>query len=282
MSLCKMKTLLEAAKRGGYAVGAFNVNNLETIEGVALAAEEERSPVIFAIGQGPLKHTKLPYLASLVLKVAENLTVPAAVHLDHGSTYEQALACMMHGFTSVMIDCSTLPIEQNIANTKRVVEAARLVDVTVESELGHVGGAEDSVETTEGALTKVDEAVRFVEETGVDALAVAVGTVHGFYKWEPKLDFGRLAEIAQTVSIPLVLHGGSGTPDESIRKAIGLGITKINVYTELKNAYLSELGARTADPATSQELFKVLSVAREAVKAVVSEKMRLFGSSGQA
>ncbi|BCV24892.1 class II fructose-bisphosphate aldolase [Gelria sp. Kuro-4] len=281
MTISTMYSLLQSARSSGYAVGAFNVDNLETIEGVALAAEEERSPVIFAVGQGALRYTRLPYLASLISTVAEGLTVPAAIHLDHGSSYGQVLECLLHGFTSVMIDGSALPIEENIALTKKVVEAAHLLGATVEAELGRVGGAEDSEESVEGTLTRVEDAVRFVQETEVDALAVAIGTVHGLYRWEPKLDFERLGAIAKAVAVPLVLHGGSGTPDESIRRAIELGIAKINVATEIRLAFLQELESRISDPATNQDLFKVLSPAREAVKSLAQSKMRLFRSSGR-
>jgi len=255
------KELLLAAQRGAYAVGAFNIQNLESLLAVVEAAVEEKSPVIVAVTPSAIKYGGLRYLATLVKTAAESASVPMSLHLDHGEDVETVQKCLEAGFTSVMIDGSHLPFKENIALTRRVVELTHPKGVSVEGELGRLAGVEEkTVEEREKVLTDPDEAKEFVRRTGVDALAVSIGTSHGAYKFkgEPKLDFERLRLIREKVDVPLVLHGASsvpqwiiekatkygaeltgakGIPEDHIRKAIELGITKINIDTDLRLAF---------------------------------------------
>jgi len=300
------KEILGEARKGGYAVGAFNVNNLEILHSVVGAAEEESSPAIVAVTPSAIKYAGLEYLVKIVKTAAELTNVPISLHLDHGTDFEIAAKCIDAGFTSVMIDGSHLAFEENIALTRRVVELAHAKGISVEGELGRLAGVEEvSVEEREAILTDPNAAREFVERTEVDALAVAVGTSHGAYKFkgEPRLDFQRLKEIRERVDAFLVLHGASGVPehiiekavkygaklkgakgipDESIRQAISLGITKINIDTDIRLAFTAAVREVLA---TSPEEFdprKILGPARQEIKEVVKSKMRLFGSSGRA
>lgn len=277
--------LLQDAQRRGYAVGAFNVNNMEIIQAIIAAAEEERSPVILQASQGAIKYAGIRYIRALVMAAAEEAKVPICLHLDHGPGFEQVMECLRYGFTSVMFDGSHLPYEENVRLTAKAVEAAHAVGVSVEGELGKIGGVEEDirVEDWDMVLTDPETVPDFVERTGVDYLAVAIGTKHGFYKGEPKLDFQRLARIHELMpNLPLVLHGGSGIPEEHIRRAIPLGVRKINIDTELRAAFVGK--AREIMEAKPEEIDprKILGPAREAMKEKVKEKMRLFGSSGKA
>ncbi|HHY16124.1 MAG TPA: ketose-bisphosphate aldolase, partial [Firmicutes bacterium] len=213
------KELFQAAKKGGYAVGAFNLNNMEILQAIIEAAEEENSPVFIQASQGGIKYAGIEYIAGMGKVAAEKAKVPVAINLDHGTSFTQVVQCIRHGFSAVMIDASQYPFEENIALTKKVVEIAQPVGVSTEGELGKIGGVEDdvSVETADATFTDPKEAAEFVERTQVDALAIAIGTAHGVYKGVPKLDFARLEKIAATVDIPLVLHGASGVSDEDIR-----------------------------------------------------------------
>ncbi|MEM4700908.1 MAG: class II fructose-1,6-bisphosphate aldolase [Candidatus Bathyarchaeia archaeon] len=300
------KELLLAAKRGAYAVGAFNIQNLESLLAVVEAAVEEKSPVIVAVTPSAIKYGGLRYLTSLVKTAAENLPVPMSLHLDHGEDVETVQKCLEAGFTSVMIDGSHLPFEENIALTRRVVELAHPRGVSVEGELGRLAGVEEkTVEEREKVLTDPDEAGEFVRRTGVDALAVSIGTSHGAYKFkgEPKLDFERLKLIREKVDVPLVLHGASsvpqwiiekatkygaeltgakGIPEDHIRRAIMLGITKINIDTDLRLAFTATVREVLANQPKEFDPRKILGPAKEAMKEVVKVKMRLFGSSGKA
>ncbi len=233
------KELLLDAQKNRYAVGAFNVNNMEIIQAIINAAEELESPVILQASQGGLKYAGVEYIAALGKLAGRKANVPVALHLDHGTDFEQVMQCIRHGFTSVMIDGSRFPLEENIAFTKRVVEIAHSVGVTVEAELGKIGGTEDHITVSEkdATFTDPEEARIFVEETGVDYLAIAVGTAHGVYKGEPKLDYDRIKAIREVVDIPLVLHGSSGVPSESLQKAISLGICKINIDTDIRASF---------------------------------------------
>ena len=298
--------LLLSAMNENYAVGAFNINNLESLLAVFEAAVEENSPVIIAVTPSSIKYAGLPYIANLVKIAAENTSIPISLHLDHGKDLETVARCIEAGFTSVMIDGSHLRFEENIALTKSVVNLAHSKGVSVEGELGKITGVEEStVEQKEAILTDPDAAEEFVKRTDVDSLAVAIGTSHGAYKFkgEPKLDFERLKLIREKVKIPLVLHGASsvpskivdkavrygakltgakGVPEEHIKKAVSLGITKINIDTDLRLAFTATIREFLAK---SPEVFdprKILGSAKEAMKAVVKEKMRLFGSSGKA
>ncbi|MDO9574669.1 MAG: ketose-bisphosphate aldolase, partial [Candidatus Contubernalis sp.] len=200
--LITLKEMLGEAQKNGYAVGAFNTNNMEIVQAIVESAEEERSPVILQASQGGLKYAGIEYIAAMVKAAAEKATVPVALHLDHGTSFAQIMLCIRHGFSSVMIDGSKLPLEENIALTAKVVEAASAVGVSVEGELGKIGGTEDdiSVDEKDALFTNPKEAQQFVQETGVDALAIAIGTAHGPYKGVPELDFDRLEEIKKIVS----------------------------------------------------------------------------------
>lgn len=298
--------LLLPAMREAYAVGAFNINNLESLLAVVEAAVEERSPVIVAVTPSSIRYSGLPYVAGLVKTAAELSSVPMSLHLDHGKDFETVTNCISAGFTSVMIDGSRLRFEENIALTKKVVDLAHSKGVSVEAELGKLTGVEEStVEQREAVLTDPDAAEEFVERTGVDSLAVAIGTSHGAYKFkgEPKLDFERLRLIREKVKVPLVLHGASsvskwivekavkygaelagakGIPEEHIRKAVSLGISKINIDTDLRLAFTAAIREFLTESPKVFDPRKILGSAREAMKEVVKAKMRLFGSSGKA
>ncbi|HPT83716.1 MAG TPA: class II fructose-1,6-bisphosphate aldolase [Limnochordia bacterium] len=276
------KELFQAAKQGGYAVGAFNVNNMEIIQAIIEAAEEENSPVFLQASQGGLKYAGIEYIASLAKTAAEKAKVPVALNLDHGTSFAQVALCIRHGFSAVMIDGSQLPFEENIAITQKVVDMARPCGVSVEAELGKIGGVEDDISVSHAVFTDPDEAAEFVERTQVDALAVAIGTAHGVYKGEPKLDFERLEKIRNATNIPLVLHGASGVPAEAIRKAVPLGICKINIDTELRQAFTKAVHEVVHNKPEEFDPRKLLGPAREAMKEVVKAKMRLFGSAGRA
>jgi fructose-bisphosphate aldolase class II len=284
LALVTVAELTRAAAEGGYAVGAFNLNNMEILQAVIAAAEEERSPVILQASQGGLKYAGIDYIAAMARVAAENASVPVALNLDHGTSFEQAMVCIRKGFSAVMIDGSQLPFEENASLVKRVVDVAHSVGVSVEAELGKIGGTEDDIVVADedAAMTNPDEAAEFVRRAQPDLLAVAIGTAHGVYKGEPRIDFKRLEEIKKRVDIPLVLHGASGVPDEAIRKACQLGISKINIDTELRVAFTQAVrNVLEAAPAEIDPR-KILGPAREAMQKVVREKMRLFGCSGKA
>ncbi|WRO20801.1 class II fructose-1,6-bisphosphate aldolase [Metallumcola ferriviriculae] len=279
-----MTELLQEAEKGKYAVGAFNCNNMEIVQAIVAAAEEESAPVIIQASQGAIKYAGLEYIVGLVRVAAAGSKVPIALHIDHGTSFEQVMRCIREGFTSVMIDGSKLPLEENIALTNRVLDVARAVGVSVEAELGKIGGTEDdvSVSEREASLTDPEEAKIFVEKTGVDALAIAIGTAHGQYKGEPKLDFDRLEKVRQLVDVPIVLHGSSGVPSEAIAKAIKIGVSKVNIDTNLREAFVNRTREVLAANPNEIDPRKILGPAREAMKEVIKEKIRLFGSSQKA
>ena len=282
--LVTLKELLEEARKGSYAVGAFNTNNMEIVQAIVESAQEERAPVILQASQGALKYAGIQYIVALVKAAAAVSTVPLALHLDHGTSFEQAMLCIRHGFSSVMFDGSKMPLEENIAMTNRVGEIARAVGVSLEGELGRIGGTEDdiTVEDKDALFTNPQEAATFVKETEVDALAVAIGTAHGPYKGEPRLDFDRLKEIRDKVDTPLVLHGASGVPDESIQRAIELGVGKINIDTDIRLAFTRAVSRALQETPGEYDPRKILGPAKEEMKAIIKGKMRLFRSSGKA
>jgi len=283
MSLVPISDLLVKAEQGGYAVGAFNCNNMEIVQAIIAAAEAERAPVIMQASQGAIKYAGIEYITAMARLAAEKATVPVALHLDHGTSFEQVMMCIREGFSSVMIDGSKLPFEENVELTNRVLAVARAVGVSVEAELGKIGGTEDDIHVDErdALFTKPEEAREFVERTGVDALAVAIGTAHGQYKGVPELDFPRLEKIRSLINIPIVLHGSSGVPDEAIEKAIKLGVRKVNIDTNIREAFV--MACRDVLNNNDKEIDprKVLGPAREAATAIIREKIRLFGSSGK-
>jgi fructose-bisphosphate aldolase class II len=283
MPFVTLREVLQNAQQEGYAVGAFNANNMEIVKAIMEAAVEERSPVILQASQGALRYAGLNYITAMVRAAAEEADVPVVLHLDHGTSFEQTMLCLRYGFSSVMFDGSRYPLEENIARTAKVAEVAHAMGATVEGELGKIGGTEDdiSVDEREAFFTDPAEAEQFVRETGIDALAVAIGTAHGPYKGEPVLDFERLAAIKKVVPVPLVLHGASGVPAESIRKAIELGVCKINIDTELRQAFVRGVQRVIREHPDEIDPRKILGPAKEAMKAVVKEKMCLFGCAGR-
>lgn len=279
MPLVRSKELLLDAQKRHYAIGAFNVENMEMVQAVVAAAEAENAPVILQTTPSTLKYAPTSLYFAMAKAVAEKTSVPVAVHLDHGSSFELCEKAAKDGYTSLMIDGSKLPFDENIQLTKRVVEMAKTYRLcpSVEAELGKLGGKEDDIEVKNGEDTCTDsmEAVRFVEETGIDALAVAIGTAHGFYKGTPKLEFERLAEIRNNVDIPLVLHGSSGVPDEDVIKAISHGICKVNYATELRVAYSDAVKACIAQDPSVYDPKKYGVFGREAVTALVRHRIRI-------
>lgn len=284
MALVAAVALLQKARRDGYAVGAFNANNMEIVQAIVQAAEEESSPVILQASQGAIKYAGLDYIWAIARVAAENAKIPVAVHLDHGTDFGQVMQCIRIGFSSVMIDGSHLSLEENAALSRKVVEIGHSVGVSVEAELGRIGGTEDnvSVDQRDAFFTDPADAARFTAETGVDSLAVAIGTAHGRYHGEPRLDFPRLRRIASAVAIPLVLHGSSGVPDEAVREAVRLGISKVNIDTNIREAFVGGVTAVLAANPEEIDPRKILGPAREAMKEIVREKIRVFGSSGKA
>lgn len=276
--------ILLHAQKNKYAVGAFNMNNMEIVQAIAMAADELQAPVIMQASQGAISYAGIEYISAIGKKAAELLSVPVALHLDHGTDFDQVMLCIRHGFTSVMIDGSRFPLEENIAFTKRVVDIAHPLGISVEAELGKIGGVEDNVvvDDRDATFTDPDEAKRFVEETGVDSLAIAVGTAHGVYKGEPKIDFDRIKAIRDKIDVPLVLHGSSGVPYEALEEAISLGICKINIDTDLRISFTD--GVRDVLDNNPNEIDprKILGPARAKMAETIKEKIKVFGSDGKA
>ena len=274
--LVTLKDILADAEAKKYGVGLFNMLNLEMARGIIEAAEEERSPLILGVAEVHLPLIPFEYAALVMNDIAKKATVPVCLHFDHGVSFDKIKAAVDAGFSSVMYDGSALPYEENIKNTLAVCQMAHAKGVSVEAELGHVGGGEGGTDDgIEEMYTKVEQVTDFIERSDIDALAVAIGTAHGPYKKKPVLDINRLAEIYKVSSKPLVLHGGSGLSDDDFRNTIANGIRKINICTEMciaaRNAYLAS--------ANHEIMF---NDAKEAVKQVVKARMQLFGSSGKA
>jgi fructose-bisphosphate aldolase class II len=285
--MSKMVTLrevLQPAEKGKYAVGAFNANNMEIVQAIVESAVEERSPVILQASQGAIRYAGLDYIVSLVKTAVAGADIPIVLHLDHGTDFEQVMLCIRHGFSSVMFDGSRLPLKENIEITRRVMDVARAVGVSVEGELGKIGGTEDdiSVEEKDALYTDPQEAQLYVQETGIDALAVAIGTAHGPYKGKPELDFQRLKRIKELTNIPIVMHGASGVADEDIRKGIELGVRKVNIDTEIRQAFTRGLTSFLKENPGSIDPRQMLAPAKKEMKKIIKEKMRLFGCSGKA
>lgn len=287
MPLVSMKDMLERAVEGRYAVGQFNLNNLEFTQAILQAAKEENSPVILGVSEGAARYMggfKLVVAMVKALLEEYEINVPVAIHLDHGSSFEKCMEAMYAGFTSVMIDGSHYPLDQNIALTKKVVEAAHVLGISVEAELGRIGGQEDDLVVDEAqALYAIpSECEELVKQTGVDCLAPALGSVHGPYKGKPNLGFDRMAEVQKLTGVPLVLHGGTGIPTEDIQRAISLGTAKINVNTENQIASAAAVREVLAQKPDLYDPRKYLGPARDKIKETVKAKMREFGSSNQA
>ncbi|SFM16921.1 fructose-bisphosphate aldolase [Gracilibacillus orientalis] len=284
MPLVSMKEMLETANKNRYAVGQFNLNNLEYVQAILQAAEEEKSPVILGVSEGAGKYmggfNVVVAMVEATMK-AQGTTVPVAIHLDHGSSFESCAKAIHAGFTSVMIDASHDPFEENVEKTSKVVELAHFHGVSVEAEVGTVGGNEDGVQ---GGIMYADtnECKELVERTGIDCLAPALGSVHGPYQGEPNLGFKEMEEINTVAGIPLVLHGGTGIPIQDIQKAISYGTSKINVNTE--NQIQQSKVVREVLEANPEMIDprKYLGPGRDAIKDTVIGKMREFSSSGKA
>lgn len=281
--LTTSKEILLKAQAGGYAVGAFNVENMEMVQAVAEAAEELQSPVIMQTTPSTVKYAGLDYYLANVKTAAERVSVPVVMHLDHGSSFELAMQALRTGYTSIMIDGSHASLEDNIAVSRAVTDACRPSEIPVEAELGKVGGKEDDLDGgTDNPYTDPEEAKEFVERTGVDSLAVGIGTAHGIYKGEPKLQYDILSRIRDTVDIPLVLHGTSGVPDEAVKECIKRGICKVNYATDLRIAFTKGVNQIFAADADTIDPKKYSGAGREEVKKYVMSKIKVCGSVGKA
>lgn len=282
--LMNMRDLLAVAHANHFAVPAFNISNNMLLRGVIEAAEEANSPVIFAIHPDELAFTR-PAFIKAAIEEAIQTDIPVCIHLDHGSTIKQIMDAIRCGFTSVMIDASTLPLEQNIAVSRQVVELAHNVDVSVEGELGTIGSTSRQAEagTEDIIYVNPDDVEVFVHSTGVDTLAVAIGTAHGLYPKDrkPELRLDLLKEIASRVDIPLVLHGGSNNPDEEIAEAVKLGINKINISSDIKNAFYQKCREILSDRELYEPLF-IYPACIDAMKKVAHHKIELFNAAGKA
>ena len=276
MHFLPMNELLRDAQKKRYAVPGFNVFNMESLQAVVEVAVEERAPVIVMAEQRDLLYAGIDYIYGMMQGAACCIDVPVALHLDHGTDLGIVKKAIERGFSSVMIDGSQLPIAENIRVTQAAVELVHARGVSVEAELGHVGGA-GGERMGEGFLTDPAVVGEFAASTGTDALAVAIGTAHGVYVETPKLDFPRLEAIAQSTDVPLVLHGGSGTPDDSLRRSIELGICKINVGTDIRRAFLATTAELGRDAAL--DVRDVLTQAKTRMKEVIRDRIRVFGAN---
>ena len=274
--LVNFKDVLADAKKNNYGVGLFNTVNLEMAKGVLAAAEELRAPVIIGSAEVLLNCSELQELADMLKPMAERANVPVVLHLDHGLTEARVKEAIKLGFTSVMYDCSSKPYEENKKCLADIVKLAHANNITVEGELGHVGSNANSAD--HNIYTDPMQAKEFAEETGVDALAVAIGTAHGVYKEKPVLDIGRLKEIAEVVDVPLVLHGGSGLTDDDFRNVIANGISKVNIFTDINTALCKYIHDNWTENLGHT---KLMPGAVDAIKQVVMNKIRLFGSDGK-
>jgi tagatose 1,6-diphosphate aldolase GatY/KbaY len=280
--LTTTKSLLLAAQAGEYAVGAFNVENMEMVLAVVAAAEELHAPVILQTTPSTVKYAGLHMFAANVRAAAERATVPVALHLDHGDSFSIAVRALREGYTSLMIDGSHESFEDNIALTAKVVEAAKPNGIPVEAELGKVGGKEDDLESNGDANTDPAQAAEFALRTGADSLAIGIGTAHGFYVGTPVLDKERLSEIRNVVEIPLVLHGASGLSDAEVRDCIRRGICKVNFATELRVAFTNGFKAVLAEKPDTFDPKSLGKAGMANVTALVKNKIEVCGSSGKA
>lgn len=309
MPLVTTKEMFEKSMKEGFAIGAFNINNMEILQGIVDAAEKQKSPVILQASSGAIKYARIKYLMKMVEAAVEETEVPIAIHLDHGPDFETCKMCIDNGFTSVMIDGSKYSFEENIAITKKVVDYAHERGVVVEAELGQLAGIEDDVNVseTDAKYTDPDQAKEFVERTGCDSLAIAIGTSHGAYKFkgEAKLRFDILEQIKEKIpNTPIVLHGAStvipelvetcnkygadipgakGVPDEILHTASVSGVSKINVDTDLRLAFTSEIRKTFSENPSAFDPRKYLTPAREKITEIVEHKIKdVFGSSNKA
>lgn len=281
MSIVTSKKMLLDAQKGGYAVGAFNVENMEMVMAVIAAAEEMKAPVILQTTPSTVKYGSLETFYAMVSAVARNTNIPVCLHLDHGSSYELAIQALKAGYSSVMIDGSHENFEDNITLSKRVNEVAKIFGIPVEAELGKVGGKEDDLEAESDTNTNPMEAKEFVARTEIDSLAIAIGTAHGFYDGTPVLDKKRVSEIRELVSIPLVLHGASGLSDEDVKECIERGICKVNFATELRVAYTDACKKLLTESPETFDPKKLGLVGMDSVKKLVVGRMKVCGCVGK-
>ena len=283
MSFSTMTRLLSDAQARGYAVGAFEVWNLESVQALATTAERLRAPVIFQIGPLEVQHAGTGPLTELARQAIEAISVPAIIHLDHGDTYDLVVEAVEHGFNSVMLDASHLPFDENVAETRKAVEFAHARGVEAEGELGRLLGAEAARNTSDAEAHQTDpnEAAEFVAQTGIDSLAVAIGNAHGFYKGRPRINLERLEQIRRAVEVPLVLHGGSDIPEGILHATIDRGIAKINICTEFVHAFLTGFTSFADTPPTGVNVPDVFGPPRENAERLVEAKLRLFKSDGK-
>lgn len=307
MPLISAKEILEDANKKGYAVGAFNVNDMEFLQAIFEAAESENSPIIIAASESAIKYAGAEMLVAMTRTLAQNSRLPVALHLDHGSNLNAVLIAIKAGFTSVMIDASHFPYEENLKITKQIVNICRPLGISVEAELGRLKGVEDNVSVAErdAVLVNPSEAKNFVDSSGIDFLAPAIGTSHGAFKFkgEPKLDFERLKKVKELTGVPLVLHGASSVPEEASKKfeefggnlkgakgvpfevlkeAIKYGINKVNTDTDLRIAFIAKVRESIALDKTQIDPRKIFGPAKEFVVEVIRERMKVLGSSNRA
>ena len=280
MSFVSSKELLLSAQRGNYALGAFNAENMEMVKAIIAGASALRAPVIIQTTPSTLKYASPELFCAMVREEAEHADIPVVLHLDHGSSFELAEKALKAGYSSIMIDGSREIFENNISVTRRVVDLAAPLHIPVEAELGKVGGKEDDM-SSDGGCTEVDEAIEFVARTGIDSLAVAIGTAHGIYKKEPRLDIGRLKEIRRALDIPLVLHGASGLSDDCVRECVADGICKVNFATELRIAYTDGVKEGLQNDPSVFDPKKYGASAMKKVENLVMEKIAVCGCSGK-
>lgn len=274
------KKMLEDAKVNKYAVPHFNINNLEWTRYILEECNRLKSPVILGVSEGAIRYMGgYKVVANLVKNLDEelNIQIPVAIHLDHGSSVESCKKAVDASFTSVMIDASKYSLEENIDMTKQVVEYARIKNITIEAEIGHIGGSEDNM-SSEIAYAKVDDALSLYNETKIDFLAPALGSVHGLYKGEPCLDFDKMKEISEKTNIPLVLHGGTGIDDEKLKKAIASGICKVNINTELQIAWTKAVRKFLSEDTKAYDPRTVIKSGEQSMKQAIEHKVNVLGS----
>ena len=277
--LVNLNTVLTDAQKNRYAVGLFNTTDTDMLEAVIAAAEKTRSPVIIGTAEVLLPNGELKLIAPSIIAAAKRATVPVVVHYDHGLTFGRCMEALQLGFSSVMFDGSAGDYAKNIADTREIVKIAHSFGVTVEGEIGHVGEAAAGDNDAADLYTRVDEAAEYLNATGVDALAVSIGTAHGAYKSKPKLDFDRLSDLRNALPVPLVLHGGSGLSDDDFRRSIACGISQVNIFTDL---CLAGNAAMTDGLAAGEAYLTIRNRKVEYIKRAVMEKMKLFGCTGKA
>jgi len=288
MPLVTSKEILVDAQKNHYAVGAFNANNMEIVQAIIETAEEEKAPVIVQASQGAIKYAGLEMIVTMVKTMAENVTIPVVLHLDHGTDFYQNIQCLRAGFTSLMFDGSKLSFDENVAMTKKVVEMAHTCKIPVEAEIGQIGKMDSSDEPgvaherIKEFMADPGEAERFVKMTGIDSLAAAVGTIHGCRELIAKLDIPRIEKIRNLTGVPLVLHGASGASDEEIKKGIAAGISKINIDTRIRMAFTKATREYLTQNPDEIDPRKMLAPAKGAAKEVIRGRIRVLGSNNQA